>query len=49
MDILIVNLRTELPPYYRKRGYVETGTAPFPASTPTTMPCHFVRMSKALT
>jgi N-acetylglutamate synthase-like GNAT family acetyltransferase len=48
MDMLIVNLRTELPPYYGKRGYVETGTAPFPATTATTMPCHFIRMSKAL-
>ena len=49
MDILIVNLRAELPPYYRKLGYVETGTAPFPSDTPTKVPCHFVRMSKALT
>jgi len=48
MDMLIVNHRTELPPYYGRRGYVETGTAPFPATTPTTMPCHFIRMSKAL-
>ena len=30
MDMLIVNLRTELPPYYGKRGYVETGTAAVP-------------------
>ena len=49
VDILIVNLRAELPPYYRKLGYVETGTAPFPADTPTKVPCHFVRMSKPLT
>ena len=48
MDLLIVNLRAELPPYYRKLGYAETGTAPFPADTPTKFPCHFVRMSKAL-
>lgn len=48
MDMLIVNHRTELPPYYGRRGYVETGTAPFPSTTPTTMPCHFICMSKAL-
>ena len=48
MDMLIVNLRKELPPYYGRRGYVETGTAPFPETTPTTVPCHFICMSKAL-
>ena len=37
MDMLIVNLRKELPPYYGRRGYVETGTAPVPESTPTTV------------
>jgi ribosomal protein S18 acetylase RimI-like enzyme len=26
VDILVLNLRTELPPIYRRRGYVETGT-----------------------
>ena len=48
MDILIVNLRTELIPIYARMGYVESGTAPFPANVPTKMPCHFVRMSKNL-
>ena len=48
MDMLIVNHRKELPPYYGRRGYVETGTAPFPETTATTMPCHFICMSKAL-
>jgi predicted N-acetyltransferase YhbS len=48
MDMLIVNHRKELPPYYGRRGYVESGTAPFPATTPVTMPCHFIKMSKAL-
>jgi len=28
MDLTVVNLRTELPPFYRKLGYVEDGTAP---------------------
>src|SRR5688500_749911 len=29
MDIHIVDLREELPPYYRRLGYVESGTLPF--------------------
>lgn len=29
MDLRIVNVRQELPAFYRRRGYVETGTAPF--------------------
>lgn len=48
MDILIVNLREELPSFYQKRGYVESGTTPFPAEVPTKIPCHFINMSKAL-
>ena len=48
MDIQIVNLRKELPEFYHRRGYVETGTAPFTASIETTMPCHFVKMAKEL-
>ncbi len=31
MDLTVANLRTELPPYYRRFGYVENGTLPFPA------------------
>jgi predicted N-acetyltransferase YhbS len=48
MDIYIVNLRTELPAFYRQRGYVENGTTPFPADVPTKQPCHFINMSKPL-
>lgn len=48
MDLQIVDLREELPPFYRKLGYLETGTAPFPAGVVTKLPCHFVTMSKAL-
>jgi GNAT superfamily N-acetyltransferase len=46
MDIRIVNLREELPAFYRRLGYVE-GSAE-PADMPTTLPCHFVNLSKAL-
>ena len=48
MDILIVNLREELPGFYRHRGYVENGTTPFPEDVPTKVPCHFINMTKVL-
>jgi ribosomal protein S18 acetylase RimI-like enzyme len=48
MDLQIVNLREELPGFYRKLGYAETGTAPFPVGINTKLPCHFVKMSKGL-
>ncbi len=49
VDIQVVDLRVELAPFYRRLGYVETGTAPFPAEGRATRPCRFIRMSKALT
>ncbi|HEX2270200.1 MAG TPA: GNAT family N-acetyltransferase [Pyrinomonadaceae bacterium] len=48
MDIYLVNLRTELFPFYQKRGYAETGTLPFPPEIPTRLPCHFITMAKQL-
>jgi ribosomal protein S18 acetylase RimI-like enzyme len=48
MDLRIVNVRKELPSFYRKRGYVKTGTAPFPQDLNPKVPCHFVEMSKPL-
>ena len=30
MDLTIVNLRTELPAFYHRLGYIENGTLPFP-------------------
>jgi predicted N-acetyltransferase YhbS len=48
MDIKIVNLRTDLPSYYRKFGYIETGSSAFPADVETKIPCHFIDMSKPL-
>ena len=48
MEILVVDLRTELPPYYRRFGYVETGTRPFSDDEPTSRPCHFITMGKEL-
>lgn len=48
MDLLVVNLRTELPPWYRSLGYEENGTAPFPTNPPPKRDCHFIRMTKEL-
>ena len=48
MELEVVNLRTELPPFYRKFGYVEAGTRPFPDLEKSKLPCHFIVMSKPL-
>ena len=48
MDIRVVNLRTELPPRYRKLGYVQTREEPWPPGEPSKLPCHFLCMEKAL-
>ena len=45
--IRVVNLRTELPPFYTSLGYIETGIEAFESSN-VTMPCHFIVMSKRL-
>jgi GNAT superfamily N-acetyltransferase len=47
MDIRVVNLRTELLPFYRKLGYVERDTEP--VDDPRALqPFHFILMSKTL-
>jgi GNAT superfamily N-acetyltransferase len=48
MDLRIINVRQELPSFYHKRGYVQTGTTPFPLELHPKVPCHFVEMSKPL-
>jgi GNAT superfamily N-acetyltransferase len=48
MDIYVVNLRAELPGYYHKLGYVESGTREFPEPEELIRPCHLIVMSKAL-
>jgi GNAT superfamily N-acetyltransferase len=48
MDLRVVNLREELPPFYRRLGYAENGTEEFPAEEATKMACHFVKMTKAI-
>ncbi len=47
-DLRIVNIRMELPGFYRRLGYRETGTAPLTQGIVTKIPCHFVEMTKAL-
>ena len=48
MDLTFVNVRQELPGYYRRLGYTENGTLPFPPEAVTKIPVHLVRMSKTL-
>ena len=48
MGLKVVNLRSELPPWYRRLGYAETGTEPFPEVEKLKHPAHFIAMSKPL-
>lgn len=50
VDIVVLNLRPELPPIYQRFGYVITGTEPFkPTRTlKPGMECHGVMMTKQL-
>jgi GNAT superfamily N-acetyltransferase len=48
MDLRIVNVREELPSFYRHRGYVETGSEAFTPGLNPKVSCHFVKMSKPL-
>jgi predicted N-acetyltransferase YhbS len=47
IDIRIVNLRTELPPFYRSLGFVPDGTAPF-EDPRLFKPAHFLVMTLPL-
>jgi ribosomal protein S18 acetylase RimI-like enzyme len=50
MDLTVLSLRPELPPLYRKLGYVETGTEEFRPARPLKdgVECHCILMSKKL-
>ena len=48
IGLKIVNLREELMPFYRRRGYIPCGIEPFSNNTSTKMPCHFIQMKKPL-
>jgi len=47
VDIRVVNVRTELFPFYAALGYDVLSEQPF-ADLPTKVPCHFVVMTKRL-
>jgi GNAT superfamily N-acetyltransferase len=48
MDLRVVSVREELPPFYRRLGYAESGTEPFESEFPTKMPVRLVKMQKRL-
>lgn len=50
MDISVLSLRSELLPFYRRLGYMETGTEPFHPSRPLAHggTCHRVVLSRKL-
>jgi GNAT superfamily N-acetyltransferase len=48
MDIQILSVRKELPPFYRMIGYSENGTSELPAEIELKIPCHFINMTKEL-
>ncbi len=50
VDITVLSLRPELPPIYRRFGYVESGTEDFHPSVPLKpgIECHCIVMSKPL-
>ena len=47
-ELRLVNLRIELPPYYRHLGYREIATEELPAEIARILPCHLIVMTKAL-
>jgi GNAT superfamily N-acetyltransferase len=49
MELRIISPRAEsLLPLYKRLGYVETGTLPFPPEVPTSVLCHYLLMAKPL-
>lgn len=50
MDLTVLSLRTELPPFYSRLGYSETGSEEFHPSRPLRagVLCHCILMSKPL-
>ncbi len=48
MEIQVIDLRTELPPFYRRLGYVESGTRPMSPDPIFKQPFQFTVMRKLL-
>jgi GNAT superfamily N-acetyltransferase len=49
VDILVVDVRRELFPFYDRLGYREVGFEPFPPEPSPSQACRFVVMRKSLT
>ncbi len=49
VELRVISQRTPLPPFYRRLGYVEIGTAPFAPSLQAKVPGHYIIMCKPLT
>ena len=48
VDLRIVSVRAELPPFYERLGYAATAIAPIPDTIPLKIPSHFIVLSKRL-
>src|SRR6266851_2742431 len=48
VDLRVISARAPLPAFYRRLGYLETGTAPFAPDVPIKIPCHYILMYKTL-
>lgn len=48
VELDVVNLREELPPFYSKLGFTPTGTAPFLKGHKLKRPIHLILMSKQI-
>lgn len=48
VDLRIVSVRAELPPFYERLGYAAIAIAPIPDTIPLKIPSHFIVMSKRL-
>ena len=48
LDLSVVNLRTELFPYYERLGFTPSAVLPFPRPAKILRPLHLIQMSKEL-
>lgn len=48
VELRVVNLRTELLPFYSKQGYKQVKIEEFPKDIPVTKDCHLIRLAKKI-
>lgn len=48
VDLRVISQRAPLAQFYRRLGYIQTGTAPFAPTLPVKLPGHYILISKAL-